>query len=277
MGIVWVLGAGFSKSLGGPLLPALLSRRSSERIRAVYPDAQEVNDGWGVQTVRQMLSLHGWERTPSQPAWMDAEEFLEQLDAAALFPDSAARRLVRMRAERELDGTQFEDLAAAAKRIVAAECCLFLKEADVDCERWRPYVNWAGSLHASDTIVTFNYDRVVEMAAQAAKVGLDIVAGGQPIRKGFPRLLKMHGSVDWQATSTGEVLLVEDVEHAVRCPSGQLGIASPGPSKLAFSQRWTASGRARRPRSARPTRLSSPAIGFPLLTRSLENVCSARS
>jgi hypothetical protein len=109
---------------------------------------------------------------------------------------------------------------------VAGECCLFLRGADTSSEKWRPYVEWARSLEAGDTVITFNYDRTVELAAVTAGKELGIVAGGQPVRKGLPRLLKMHGSVDWRRDGDLDVL-VDDPEHALHCPSSELCIASP--------------------------------------------------
>lgn len=98
-GVVWVLGAGFSKSLGGPLLPALLSARSQERIRAVYADKPRLTEGWEVDAIRGMLNAHGWEVKAGHPAWLDAEEFLEHLDTAVFGPTGrvASRRLLQMR------------------------------------------------------------------------------------------------------------------------------------------------------------------------------------
>jgi hypothetical protein len=239
-GVVWVLGAGFSQSLGGPQLPSLLSWRSEERIRAAFPNTPRVTEGWDIGIIREMLKTHGWEQEEKQPAWADAEELLEHLDNAAFAPSGRleAQRLVRMRATKEIPSdAHFEMLAAAAKRIVAAECCLFLRNADTSSERWRPYVGWARSLDPADTIITFNYDRVVEMAAQAAKRQLDIVAGNQQPREGSSRLLKMHGSVDWRCQKQ-EYVLVDDPEHAVKCAPDEIGIASPGPSKLTLSEQW---------------------------------------
>jgi hypothetical protein len=50
-----------------------------------------------------------------------------------------------------------------ARRLVAAECAAFLQHVDPTREQWRPYRRWAASLTPNDTVVTFNYDRVLEM------------------------------------------------------------------------------------------------------------------
>jgi hypothetical protein len=54
-GVVWVLGAGFSKALGGPLLPALLSKQSQSRLLAAYPDLEQFHNSRGTAIVRGLL------------------------------------------------------------------------------------------------------------------------------------------------------------------------------------------------------------------------------
>jgi hypothetical protein len=209
----------------------------------VYGQTPGLTDGREVDVIRAMLAKDGWEQKDRPPAWVDAEEFLEQLDNAAFAPSgrAAVQALLRSRAQAAslaIPTTDFfESMAAAAKRMVAAECCMFLRNADPHSERWRPYVNWAKSLQADDTIITFNYDRVVEVAAAAAGREIAVLAGGQPVREGLPRLLKMHGSVDWRRGGN-EYVLVNAPEHAVTCPADEIGIASPGASKLTLSQQW---------------------------------------
>src|SRR3990170_4907078 len=95
--IVWILGAGFSKSLGGPLLPSLLSERSEERIQAAYEHTPTWLNERAFSIIRQMLRDYGWEQKSRSPAWVDAEEFLEQLDTAASTQSGriVAQRLLR--------------------------------------------------------------------------------------------------------------------------------------------------------------------------------------
>jgi hypothetical protein len=73
--IVWVLGAGFSKALGAPLLPGLLTRKSVERARFAFGTALttiETNHALG------MLELYDLGR--EMRLWLHAEEFIEALD-----------------------------------------------------------------------------------------------------------------------------------------------------------------------------------------------------
>lgn len=57
-------------------------------------------------------------------------------------------------------------VAAAAKRLVALECDAFLRVADVRAERWSAHRRWAGKLDGRDTVVSFNYDCVLESSGE---------------------------------------------------------------------------------------------------------------
>jgi hypothetical protein len=98
---------------------------------------------------------------------------------------------------------------------------------------------WARGLTSDDTIVSFNYDRVVEKLGDAVRHGsITTVLPGRhamsPIGCGC-RLLKLHGSVDWKKRrdEKGEFMAIEmaDELHALDCDASELAIATPGPSK----------------------------------------------
>ncbi len=148
---------------------------------------------------------------------------------------------------RALSGKSPPDLRApstAARRLVAAECCAFLKGADPSTEKWAPFKRWLTSLGEHDSIVTFNYDTVIETLARATNFErLATVIPGQGFADA-PKVnfLKLHGSVNWQFDGT-RFRVHEDDEFALDCPDEQMVIASPGPSKLAVATRlgelWT--------------------------------------
>jgi hypothetical protein len=117
--------------------------------------------------VRTLFSTHGPVSRGNyhQRYWSDAEAFLDYVDAAAqsggpahVFLDSVASR-----EGFGFGGVGVEGLRDAARRLVAAACCAFLHAAITTQERWRPYQLWVKALQPSDTIVTFNYDRVLEL------------------------------------------------------------------------------------------------------------------
>jgi hypothetical protein len=237
------LGAGFSRPLGGPLLTTILSRATGNDLAVRYPDTLILHD----DTSAVLRSLYHYGRrfpegvfgtnfhgTPGELMWGDPEEFLEYLDMAALSPRNPLRdRIGKIVAEHMPRGAAgVDDLRHAGRRQMAAECCAFLQHADVRSEKWRPFVDWANELGESDTIVTYNYDRVVEMLGGK----IDPIINEEDLRvtrlaKRAP-LLKLHGSVDWCIDSgTGAVTASKQEDSAISCTADQLAIATPGPTK----------------------------------------------
>ena len=101
--IVWVLGAGFSKPLGGPLLRDLLGPNSIEEMRSRFP-REIYRSPWAEGPERLALeaalwsfgygtefrSGHYWPSDGNiergEALWDDAEDFLDHLDLAASSP-----------------------------------------------------------------------------------------------------------------------------------------------------------------------------------------------
>jgi hypothetical protein len=94
---VWILGAGFSKPLGGPLLDDLLSPATTTMVRALYWANPFIGEEKGKKPrkddllseakraatlARNLYAKLGPEAKPGERLWSDAEAFLEQLDAA---------------------------------------------------------------------------------------------------------------------------------------------------------------------------------------------------
>lgn len=195
--IVWILGAGFSVPLGGPLFRALISASTAREL-----------EGWGEFATLPIEGLQQTGLTPyvisklyqsgtgahsSAKLWADAEEFLDRLDVAASEPNSFLARAVKEDLL-ALKGRALEDakernrnpqaalmaidhLASDLKavrreaiRFVAGACTSFLQRAEdsipvVDeSEQWDPYRRWMDSLQpGKDTILTFNYDRALDL------------------------------------------------------------------------------------------------------------------
>src|SRR5713226_2067445 len=96
MGIVWILGAGFSKPLGGPLLGRMLSPESKQDLRIRYSQMPKL---WSPQAdAARSLYYYGQSKKPlnrsqnnvpefidgeGEHLWEDAEEYLDYLDTAA--------------------------------------------------------------------------------------------------------------------------------------------------------------------------------------------------
>jgi hypothetical protein len=245
---VWVLGAGFSRPLGGPLLTSMLSRTTGQDLAVRYPEERTLSDAASL-LVRRLYhygrryhegGLHPLDRfgEGGEMMWGDAEEFLEYLDtAAASDPNHSRERLARiLRRLTDRDESRLvtvDDLRTAARRQMAAECCAFLQEVDITFEKWRPYVDWETQLGINDTIVTFNYDRVVEKLGGPVTVVLQESNLAAVENAKAATLLKMHGSVDWRFDNDGKTLVQDtsDAEVALHCDATSLAIATPGPTK----------------------------------------------
>jgi len=290
--IVWVLGAGFSWSLGAPLLRDLLSLESRDRVRHAFKGAFADTDL--TDSVIDLYRAGCWKLDDRRPDsidclarhWEHAEEFLENLD---LIGTGKHPRVEHKKAEFEAlikkmmertTGAEHDRMAhilreefypamrAHALRMVAAECCEFLQNAGVGGERWTPYRQWAYGLTSSDTILTFNYDRVPEVLSRHTRHGEpereDKLWVPSPFQvqqrlnkqggewKDLPLVLKLHGSVDWLqqglevvVQGVGPNMSVGAQIHrapegaepdkaacaAVFCEAAELAIAIPGPSK----------------------------------------------
>lgn len=242
--IVWILGAGFSKPLGGPLLPDLLSAGSWNRIKATYRERKWTEGDAERLVVDLYAEHHGNGNGPAGGRWADAEAFLTFLDMAAEghgptraeFEGMASRLVDRFQGVRPA----IREASTAARRLVAAACGAFLVDARLDSEPWLPYQKWAAALGpGASTVVTFNYDLVLESLAtkipsrfEFVSPGPDVV--GAPI-KAVP-VYKLHGSIDWLRVMAGrsaEYRTGRTAEEYLTLDGDQLGIAVPGPNKLA--------------------------------------------
>ena len=264
--IVWILGAGFSRSLGAPLLADLFSIEGLQAAITTYPDLEQDK-----QNLREVVNAYKYgayglaHATPRARLWTHAEEFLERLDLAGRNEVSA--RILQSWWDGPPDDSG--DVVAWAKRkhalalrLMAAECCTFLEHADVHTERWKPYFRWAENLQPGDRVLTFNYDRVPDLLEQ--KCGQPTIITPREMRdrsvKSGALCLKLHGSVDW-IREGGALLDFVAPNHqryghqatvvAIHCRAAEIGIATPGPAKLqmvdsggVLEPLWNEAGRA---------------------------------
>ncbi len=296
--VVWVLGAGFSRALGGPLLPDLFDRRLWSRIGSVLADA-----GVDEDVQKKIDELHDWfsacwtrseffgyqrfddsnsPRRDLVEAVTDAEEFLERLEQLAAFenhylgdgePDATEAQKVAHSSlwlrvsggavgsvKRRGDPNGCDAYAKAARVYVAAAVNGYIPDPATikSSERWQPYRKWAKSLANTDrrsiehSIVTFNYDTVVEEAffahqSDEVKQGcrMSDFAGGLSLTANDhhkTELIKTHGSVtfalendvrSWVSTKDVDV---RKWKKYLRTPS-QLLLHSPGTTKRSGSLR----------------------------------------
>jgi len=237
---VWVLGAGFSRPLGGPLLRDMLGLSATDRVVASFPTAQyPLLYGQAASSVRGVYRTWGPaadERAGYRKHWEHAEEFLEFLDIASSQWTAGQRSSPTLQLLQTFGptGEQVPPVSAAARRLMAAECCAFLKGADPAYEKWQPYLRWVRELGDTDTVVTFNYDTVVETAASAPAGGPNRVCvplPREPLPPGQVPILKLHGSVDWRLSGDTLTRVPNSPDFALAAPDDELVLASPGPTK----------------------------------------------
>ena len=233
---VWILGAGFSRSLGAPLLATLFRQQNVRDFTGVGVKDSLVQDlVW-----TQMIFNHG----RRDGLWEDAEVFLAFADDAWARkpPDDYKRRefarlvetcsvavygLAAGEAERS-----YSNVPRVVRRALAFETSRFLKYANPkEDEAWGPYLSWAKRLRLEfDTVVTFNYDRVPEM------LRLFVPLPHQAEFKDQMPVYKMHGSTDWVINrSDPQNPRVEQNLVAIENDL-ELGLAPPGGSKASLTE-----------------------------------------
>jgi hypothetical protein len=239
---VWVLGAGFARSLGAPLLSDLFRQEAHGDAVSYFPE--ETFPGLADDMDATQIAFN-WGRDVEH-LWEDAEQFLAFVDEAFEGSPQKKRRLERLtgRAGRvnAQTGQHFSQatenqrviaalqggLQQASRRALAAETSRFMMT-DRSGELWLPYRRWARGLKAGrDTVVTFNYD-----------VLLDFLEGDAPFTIPLPHedpesedipVFKLHGSANWLEDGHKWVRTA-DYEALARPSGAHPAIAAPGRSK----------------------------------------------
>jgi hypothetical protein len=264
--VVWILGSGFSKSLGGPLLNDLLSYRGEAFVRAKFPNLD--------RTIYSLYRKHldGHPLSSGEPTyWDDAEEFLDFVNSAtrdgskeryeilleALYPEPTMRALLTTK---DQSADVLQQIRTDAVRCLAAEC-LFTTHSSTRSESWRPYIKWAKAMRRYDAIVTFNYDMVLEKLAteyeartpaheHGLRFGVESALVPHNADDELPegrtvRIIKLHGSVGWHTFghTFGRALVDTEAAEQLRGSSIIPFIVGPGPDKLlqqegTFSKLW---------------------------------------
>lgn len=241
---VWILGAGFSVPLGGPLLRDLLSMRTWKRHRA---SGQLSGHPWGQPWAAVYVLYHYGRDFPEgycfdQPGdtlgrgekhFTHAEDFLVRLEEddwdffAELWAGAGKAMSVEL-------GDLFprEKLLRAARFLLAIDTQDYLERADVMSSTWGPYQRWARCLNDQDAVVTFNYDTVVERV----KGMLNIAGIGSDMTNAVPMLCKLHGSVDWELDEHG-VIHRGDYNAIIKTSAAGPLIGIPGKSKDEFGDK----------------------------------------
>lgn len=216
---VYILGAGFSYPMGGPLFTDLMSLP----IRYDLGKFEHHNDPL-VQRLAQAVNeiSHAYGVLLKEKRFRNAEHFLELCDCVLHGKESWLLQtfppqllwLVMWNARSqppmsELDLFRF--IVKAAKIRIAIEANSFLEQVPEMNDRWQPYMRWFPGLGKTDTIITLNYDLLVETIAtkfnrpfpgRESEVNDELIAVDELMRQNEahpnqPLLCKLHGSVDF--------------------------------------------------------------------------------
>lgn len=256
MTTAWVTGAGFSAALGGPTLRTLLAPASGDNLLATYPDVKPLHDDLS-RIARRMFaygmrySLGRFDEDKGREGeflWSDAEQFVEYLDLAAgggAAKERVKRILYRMDVA-NWDDIHLGDLRHTTRRLVAGECMAFLAGADLGGEKWEPFRTWLARLEVGDSLITFNYDLVVEtierwLLKKGANPPIARLLPNEPRSlAGSVPYVKLHGSVDWRRTevANADVQFAESQHplHALQAANEEIALATPGPTKLSAAR-----------------------------------------
>jgi len=279
---VWILGAGFSRALGGPLLSDLFRLEPWRHLTQEFPES----DFPGLATelwASKVIFNYGKDRQ----YWDNAEKFLATAENAfvtglpeeegdlnrrrAVFIARASDALQQLQHHvevglpsdktweerwRALCATFRERAHLRIRRALAAECMRFC--AAPYTEVWEPYRAWAKSLRGGrDHLLTFNYDCAVEISfklcvrdGESPKPVLDVpldhrahgVLLSDDDKSELVRLLKIHGSADWELlneTQVGSRVGRRDsgaLGHiaVLKDENARLAIGAPGAAKARF-------------------------------------------
>jgi hypothetical protein len=262
--VVWVLGSGFSKSLGGPLLEELFDPHRWRYVRSMISRQTGIKGdlitGFADQTpaLARLGRLHDLyvevKARSLRAPWRNAEEYIEMWESARDKDSPEHERCLDL-LESLIEDVYDDNVQRAhalnvdlhsrsnqgdARTYLAAITSEFVHQSHIGGERWNPYLRWINQLDlANDHIVTFNYDLVVEKAFTKAK---DV-----PIARtrSWPRahtaeeppgrLHKLHGSVDWQVNERKEID-VKEVDLVAMMQDGcKMALGIPGPGKFSAS------------------------------------------
>lgn len=197
MTTVWIIGAGFSRPLGGPLLAGFFSTRVFDSACAWLAELGRPETEIQFHLVKN-LYLYG----AREDCWANVEEFLADVTSAA--SDHATENRLQRYLGRleEIKLGQFSMQPATLKpshvvgwslQYVAAAVAHFVPDTlstreDEVPETWAPYTAWFDALGADHAIVSFNYDRVIEVLAERRRsvCGRDVT---------LPPILHLHGMV----------------------------------------------------------------------------------
>lgn len=213
--VVWLLGAGFSQPLGGPLFQNFFSDNVAAWVRA-WTSVHKTGD-----KIQPEHLARFYDEGKKAGRWEDAEEFMALLEQADDPQEAVPKQFLRQVKPVDFpNDLAYSDLRKRVRFYAAIATSHFVDRIQGDLpEGWHPFERWIDSLQEHDAIISFNYDRVIEELANRASKQV--------------RLTKLHGTVPARNT------LLEKLAAWDYLP----GISIPGPGKQTEalkSQEWQA-------------------------------------
>lgn len=228
----YIVGAGFSRPLGGPLFTDLLTMEYWK----VHSD-MEISDD-----IRQCLVLlHRAEGRPIDEILglterLNAEEVIALLEWCSRNPATKRASLVcdafpviPAKLKYKTNEEFLTVLNTQLKRLIACQCNSFTQLLEADSDTTAPYKSWLQGLTSDDTIITFNYDTAIETLAFTC--GIEFPRAPTEYKSNQPRIIHVHGCVDW--IKSGNKLLYE---HQGYLRDNDLCIGLPGLEKAKITE-----------------------------------------
>jgi small-conductance mechanosensitive channel len=236
---VWILGAGFSRHAGGPLLNDLFSEQAE-----YYFENPQSTHHTGLKKIGRLFreKMFKLNKPATGCFWAHAEEFLEKIDQLAEI--GSPKTLIEM-----FSNHCCEDFLKTSGQLMWYARSRICKEVDdyihtipMDSERLQPYIHWVKKLSKDDVVVTFNYDTLIEAVAKIANIELTLIKPNSNwdsfSSRSSPALIKLHGSVDWSMDAGGNfvdrISFDQPPSPDEDTPNFFPMIAAPGASKGRF-------------------------------------------
>lgn len=189
MARLFYLGAGFSRFAGLPLGTEVFDAVVDAAKRTPLFESILEPDLERFRTFKKRTVVG------RQSESFDAEEFMAFLDV---------EHFLRLKG-----GDVYSDEADRSQQLVKNLIAklLVVRQSEMTDERWQPYLDFACRLHPGDTVVTFNYDTILETALERSNVPYRLVPMRlSEVHPGYgvvktPEtevvVLKVHGSIDF--------------------------------------------------------------------------------
>lgn len=237
MKTVWILGAGFSRHAGAPLMDDLFSRTSEFYLNHSDQDTKSHLGAVGRFFEKHCRGRQKKEHLDEPVLWSNVEQFLEKLDELQNWDTNLECIKVLSRSFGYGGNFSIKDIRKLASCRLCMEVDEYLSRMPENAERMDPYRYWAKQLRPDDTVVTFNYDTLAEKAMENSRS--QCLNFSIPIDSSFnsndhcgePMLLKMHGSADWSMVD-GRCVRQKSYSNSIEKASPV--IAMPGSGKASF-------------------------------------------